>query len=73
MKESRKHNVKIAQHFSIYRTGKRAFIKAMNSNPGIVKSTAFTEVKDCFQNFKHSFLLVRASLNVELFYDSLNY
>lgn len=72
MKESRKHNVKIAQHFSIYRTGKRAFIKAMNST-GIVKSTAFTEVKDCFQNFKYSFLLARASLNVELFYDSLNY
>lgn len=45
----------------------------MNSNPGIVKSTAFTEVKDCFQNFKYSFLLARASLNVELFYDSLNY
>lgn len=58
------HDVNIALHSSIYTTGKRAFIKAMNSNPGIVKSTAFTEVKDCFQNSKYSFLLARASLNV---------
>ena len=56
--------MQIALHSSIYTTGKRAFIKAMNSNPGIVISTAFTEVKDCFQNFKYSFLLARASLNV---------
>lgn len=56
--------MKIALYSSIYTTGKRAFIKAMNSNPGIVISTAFTEVKDCFQNFKYSFLLAGASLNV---------
>lgn len=47
--------MKIALYSSIYTTGKRAFIKAMNSNPGIVISTAFTEGKIAFKTLSTLF------------------